>query len=561
MSTVVSVGRVAFGLLRHPRRLRRWRHFLGKALGEEHPLAQRFRARTQGRRAVSGLPPRDVVVAVAASERLARTLEPEWRQVPVGGDAASEPALVLVEWSGGSGTAHDVGVQEVAQLVSGPLTAGTPVVLWDTAHGDLPYATVPQGVVVMVDDDARRAGYPGEVTVLGATFQQRAFSPRARARAHERNHPMRVVATAGARSTAAPTVGADVLSRALEELDVESTHAGDRRHWPVTVVLQADDDAAPSREIVEAAGTGSAVVTSTPAVAEALPGAVAAADPEEAAWALRVLERHAELRDRHAALSTRAAHRRWSASARAETLLAAAGLPGRPVASVSAVVPTMRPGQLDNVLDFIGRQDHPEVQLVLVTHGFGVAEPEVRARAAERGVSEVRVVPADASLTLGACMNLGVDASDGTHVAKMDDDNYYGRHYLSDLLLALEYTDAQVVGKWAHLAYLRSTDAVILRFPGVEHRYNRLVQGGTLLMRSEVARELRFEDLPRRVDTTFLEKVRAAEGRVYAADRFNFVSVRGHSREAHTWQISDQELLVKPSRVLFYGEPWAYADL
>ena len=39
----------------------------------------------------------------------------------------------------------------------------------------------------------------------------------------------------------------------------------------------------------------------------------------------------------------------------------------------------------------------------------------------------------------------------------MDDDNFYGTHYLTDLVRALDYSGADVVGKWAHLVHLESS--------------------------------------------------------------------------------------------------------
>ena len=105
-------------------------------------------------------------------------------------------------------------------------------------------------------------------------------------------------------------------------------------------------------------------------------------------------------------------------------------------------------------------------------------------------------------------MNLGVEAATGDLVAKVDDDNFYGTHYLTDLVRALDYSGADVVGKWAHLVHLESSGATLLRFEKAEHRFVEQVQGGTLLMRRTLAERVRFEDLPRRVDTTFLAKVR-----------------------------------------------------
>ena len=158
-------------------------------------------------------------------------------------------------------------------------------------------------------------------------------------------------------------------------------------------------------------------------------------------------------------------------------------------------------------------------------------------------------------------MNLGVAAASGRYVAKMDDDNWYAPHYLSDLVRAFSWTDAQVVGKWAHYVHLLGSNATLLRFPDAEHRYVDLVQGGTILGPRSVMRELPFEDLPRRVDTTFLEKVRLHGGKVYSADRFNFVSVRSGSADGHTWPITDEEILTRTSSLQFYGSPEAHATV
>jgi hypothetical protein len=228
---------------------------------------------------------------------------------------------------------------------------------------------------------------------------------------------------------------------------------------------------------------------------------------------------------------------------------------------VTVVVPTNRPAQLDNVFGFVGRQRHERIQLVLVQHGFDVPESELSHRAKEAGIDELVVRAADSALTLGACMNLGLEAADGRLVAKMDDDNWYGPHYLRDLVRAFSYTDAEVVGKWAHLVYLQGSGATLLRFPEAEHRYVKLVQGGTIVVSRSLAQQLRFDDLPRRVDTTFLEKVTAAGGKVYSADRFNFVSVRRADAGGHTWKITEEQMLAGRANLLFYGEPYAHAEV
>jgi hypothetical protein len=289
-------------------------------------------------------------------------------------------------------------------------------------------------------------------------------------------------------------------------------------------------------------------------------------DGEQSRRELTALVRHRELRDRVALRAHRRVFDQHLYTHRVDQVLDQVGLAApdgvdltTPAAPISVVVSTNRPHQLDHVLSFIGAQLHDQVQLVLVQHGFETPPDELARRAAEHGVDDLVALAAPAGLTLGACLNLGVSSADGRYLAKMDDDNVYGPHYLGDLVRAFSYTDAEVVGKWAHLVHLQGPDATVLRFPHAEHRYTDLVQGGTILTRRETAARLRFEDLPRRVDTTFLGKIHAEGGTVYSADRFNFVSVRRPDPGSHTWTVSQEQLLAGSAELLFYGDPTRHA--
>lgn len=281
-----------------------------------------------------------------------------------------------------------------------------------------------------------------------------------------------------------------------------------------------------------------------------------AREPEEARRDLKVLVDQDEYRDRLALRAHRRVFDEHLYSHRVDAVLATTGVSAQtPDRSISAVVATMRPQELDRVAANLARQRHTDRELVLVTHGFEVPGGTLERWREEHGLSAVTVVPADRSLTLGACMNLGVEAASGRFVTKMDDDNYYGPGYLEDLVRAFDYTDAAVVGKWAHYVHLASTGATVLRFAHAEHRYTRLVQGGTIMTERETVRRVPFRDVPRAVDTTFLDAIRDEGGRVYSADRFEYVSRRAATVEGHTWGITDLDLLSRASRLTFYGDP------
>lgn len=313
-----------------------------------------------------------------------------------------------------------------------------------------------------------------------------------------------------------------------------------------------------SRRLFELAACGTPTVSGPAASIEHFFGDTVnvVRDGNETRAALSTLLQHEELRDRLGTRSVRRVMNSHTYGHRVDHVLSTIGKTPQPMPrDVSMIVPTRRPDMLGNVKSFAASQNLVEKELVLVVHGFSIDAASFRAELSELGVSSVQIVPAESDILLGSLMNMGVEAASGHFISKMDDDNFYGPNYLCDLLHAFNYTDATVVGKWAHYTHLASKDLTILRFPDHEHRYVRLVQGGTMTMHRTTARDLQFENLPRRVDTTFFDKVKSSGGRVYAADRFNFVSKRAASPEGHTWRITDEELLAKSSKICFVGDP------
>lgn len=309
-----------------------------------------------------------------------------------------------------------------------------------------------------------------------------------------------------------------------------------------------------ARRIFEITASGTPVV-STPSAAtkEFFPTDEVAqpATEEAAALTLRALVRSHELRDR----SVHKAQRRiWSMhtySHRAMTVMDSLGIDYEDptAASVSVVVPTNRPEYLAAILETHGRQVNVQKQLVIVTHGFD-APSDLHKLATASGVDHLIVVGVPASESLGACLNRGIEATDGLMVAKMDDDDLYGPHYLADQLSALRYSGADLVGKQAHYLYLRNRDIVMCRFPEREHRFTDLVMGPTLLARRDLFKRTPFADRTVGEDTDLQERIIAEGGKIYSADRFNFVQVRGG--HAHTWSVDD-DLLLANSDVHTFG--------
>jgi hypothetical protein len=181
-----------------------------------------------------------------------------------------------------------------------------------------------------------------------------------------------------------------------------------------------------------------------------------------------------------------------------------------------------------------------------VLHGVTMDHGKVHDEAARHGVRSLEILEVDESVILGEVFNVGFAQTDSAYVAKMDDDDFYGPEYAADLMDAFSYTKADVVGKWAHYAYLDTLDSTILRYEKAEHSYQTLLHIGTLVMKREVVEGFKFPPLPRGSGSKFLREAGAGGVNVYSADRFNFLYIRQSGpQHQHTWSYEDFELTAK----------------
>ncbi|GII94686.1 glycosyltransferase family protein [Sinosporangium siamense] len=231
---------------------------------------------------------------------------------------------------------------------------------------------------------------------------------------------------------------------------------------------------------------------------------------------------------------------------------------GRPVTrrsrSVSVVLPTNRAGQIEHAITQVARQRHRDLQLVLVLHGLDLDPGVVTDKARAAGIPDVTVLTADPSLTLGEVLNLGISRADGELISKMDDDNIYGEHYLSDLIRSFDFSSAEIVGKGAHYTYFPHRNTTVFRLPGLEHRYAHLIQGATIVAKSELLRAIPFEPVNAGEDTRLVRRCKADGIKIYSSDRFNFIYMRGSNAGNHTWQAEDHKLL-RNAQFSFVGNP------
>ena len=236
-------------------------------------------------------------------------------------------------------------------------------------------------------------------------------------------------------------------------------------------------------------------------------------------------------RERVSAAQRRPAHREHSFSARRRAIAAALGIEVAPRSLVSVVLAIRRESWLEHGVAQITRQNYRPRELIVVLHGDGFSD-RVERDLRSWWDGALRIVPADSELTLGDVLNAGVEAATGEYLTKMDDDDYYSVDHLWDLALALEYSDADLVGKAAEFVYLEEIDVTVRQLTAAVE--TRLAGGGMMARRAALTAVGAWPSLPRNEDRALVARFEEAGRRVRRIPPHGYILNR-HGQD-HTWR-------------------------
>ena len=211
--------------------------------------------------------------------------------------------------------------------------------------------------------------------------------------------------------------------------------------------------------------------------------------------------------------------------------------------SVSIVLVTHRSDHLEHAMRQLGGLRYPRLEVVIGAHGDRV-DPAALWELAQDLPFPATVVCIDGTCTLGDALQACSDRAEGDLVTKMDDDDHYGAEHVWDLVLARQYSGAQLVGKaldWVHIA---AHDTTVFRPVYGTEKYAGFVAGGTILIsRGDLAAVGGWRPVPKSVDRALLDRVLADGGLVYRTHGLGYVYVR--RGDGHTATVRDEHFLTK----------------
>ena len=221
--------------------------------------------------------------------------------------------------------------------------------------------------------------------------------------------------------------------------------------------------------------------------------------------------------------------------------------------SVSVLLSTSRPALLDRILEQLAAQDHPEVEVVIGCHGFDAplreSFPEhLRARIGP-------ILAFDGSVLFGDVLAALSAAASGDLLAKVDDDDLYGPHHLSDLVMAWHYSEAQLVGRKLALVHFEEDDTLAVRRFFLEGYRWDAAGGGSVIARGDLAAIGGWRSQRRAVDHGLMTRIADAGGLVYTCSGPGYIHVR-HTA-GHTWEVDEARFREKYVEATLQGIPKA----
>lgn len=215
--------------------------------------------------------------------------------------------------------------------------------------------------------------------------------------------------------------------------------------------------------------------------------------------------------------------------------------------AVSVITCTERRQCMDTLFHNYNRQTYKNKELIVILNHRNLKFNEYLEAAMAYQDVKVYSLP---HLSLGKCLNFGVKFAKHPLIAKLDDDDYYAPHYLTDSVRTMLRTNADIVGKRAHYMQLHGKKHLLYRFSNMADRYVPLVQGATLLVKRHVFNRVHFPDQNQGECVKFCADSLAKGFKIYAGSPAYFLAIRRSNSKNHTWIISDKALLARNVKLL-----------
>lgn len=205
--------------------------------------------------------------------------------------------------------------------------------------------------------------------------------------------------------------------------------------------------------------------------------------------------------------------------------------------SVSVILSTMRSELIPGVLQMMAKQTYAHFEVIVVVHGV----PAPSLDGVDLAGLDYTIVEVPDTVLFGAALAEGVRRSSGDLITKLDDDDWYSEHHISDLVLAHLYSRADVVGKTTEYLYFEEVGQTVHRTFATERYHDQLAGGAMLLSRAAFDALGGWRPTPNSTDRSVLIRVETQGGVGYRVQSLGYMYIRHASK--HTWERTASQLV------------------
>ncbi|MBM7691481.1 cellulose synthase/poly-beta-1,6-N-acetylglucosamine synthase-like glycosyltransferase [Peribacillus deserti] len=213
---------------------------------------------------------------------------------------------------------------------------------------------------------------------------------------------------------------------------------------------------------------------------------------------------------------------------------------------VSIICCTMRKDYMENVFRNYDSQLWKDKEMIIILNADDLNKHIWEKRAKKS--KNVSVYQLSETITLGECLNYGIERAKHDYIAKFDDDDYYAPNYLVHAMPAFRKTNADIIGKRTVYMYFEEEKILAINNPGREKKFvTQGIKGATLIVKKSIFEKVKFQNLNLGEDTVFLRQCIKNNFRIFSGDKTNYVCIRKAKKDHHTWIADNQNLLKKSS--------------
>ncbi|CEH34856.1 hypothetical protein SDC9_164370 [bioreactor metagenome] len=206
----------------------------------------------------------------------------------------------------------------------------------------------------------------------------------------------------------------------------------------------------------------------------------------------------------------------------------------------SIITVTNRSYCIKNLIQNYINQNFKSKELIIVINSNLVS---IEAFKIYEQIPNIKLFKLDESISLGQCLNFAISKSIYSHIAKFDDDDYYGPNYLNEVYNTFLSINCDIVGKNKTYYYFEKFRRLMIKKNGIENDFSPYIMGSTICFKKDIFNNVKFKNISSREDYYFNKDCIKNGYKIFASSSYNHIVFKHSDNNKHTF-LSNMDILI-----------------